>query len=213
MMILYDYFRSSAAYRVRITLNLKGLDYEHRPISLVKGEQSSEDYKDFNPQGLAPTLVLDDGLVLTQSLAICEYLEETYPEPPLLPPDAAGRARVRALALAVACDIHPVNNLRILKYLTGTLKVSEDDKLSWYRHWVTEGFAGLETLLRYPETGQFCHGDFPTLADVALVPQVFNAHRFECDLTPYPTIQRIAEACEDLPAFARAHPARQPDAG
>jgi maleylpyruvate isomerase len=211
-MILYDYFRSTAAYRVRIALNLKGLDYEQRPVSLVKGEQQREDYKRFNPQGLVPTLVLDNDRVITQSLAICEYLEETHPQPALLPGDPEGRARVRVLAQAVACDIHPVNNLRILKYLTGTLGISEDAKLAWYQHWIAEGLAALETLLESPQTGEFCHGDTPSLADVCLVPQVFNACRFECDLAPYPTIARIVDACEALPAFERAQPSRQQDA-
>lgn len=212
-MILYDYFRSSAAYRVRIALNLKGLDYEQVPVDLVRGEQSAESHRAKHPQGLVPALDIGNGAVLTQSLAIIEYLNEVRPEPPLLPGEAVDRARVRALALAVACEIHPVNNLRVLKYLTGPLEASEDSKLGWYRHWVAEGFEGLEGMLAGSiGPGRFCHGDAPTLADVCLVPQVFNARRFECDLTPFPHIQRIAAACEDLSAFRQAEPGRQPDA-
>ena len=209
-MILYDYFRSSAAYRVRITLNLKGLAYEQKPVSLAKDEHKTKTYKQVNPQGLVPAVELDDNTVLTQSLAICEYLDETHPQPALLPAVSKERARVRALAGLVACDIHPVNNLRILKYLTGELSISEEAKLKWYRHWVTEGFVGLEAMLQNPQTGAFCHGDEPTLADVCLVPQVFNARRFECDLSPYPTLSRIADRCNQLPAFANAHPDKQP---
>lgn len=210
-MKLHGYFRSSAAYRVRIALNLKGIDYKQVPVNLVKGQQLGEDYRRMNPQALVPALETDDGDVLTQSLAICEYLDERYPKPALLPLDLADRARVRALANAVACDIHPVNNLRVLKYLTGTLGVSEEDKLAWYRHWVIEGFKALEAMLSQTSTGAYCLGDQPTLADVCLVPQVFNAQRFEVDLEPYPAIRRIAAACNELPAFAEAHPTRQPD--
>jgi maleylacetoacetate isomerase len=211
-MILYDYFRSSAAYRVRIALNLKGLAYEHRPINLVKREQHSEGYQDLQPQGLVPALVLDNGQVLTQSLAICEYLDEVAPAPALLPSEPIARARVRALAQTIACDIHPVNNLRVLQYLTGTLDITEDAKLDWYRHWVALGFAALETQLQHTATGTYCHGDTPTLADVCLIPQVFNARRFNCELSAYPKLVQIAERCEALPAFAQAHPAQQPDA-
>lgn len=212
-MKLYSYFRSSAAYRVRIALNLKGIAYEQVPVNLLKGEEKGDDYRKVNPQGLVPALVTADGRVLTQSLAICEYLEEVYPYPPLLPADAAGRARVRALANLLACEIHPLNNLRVLQYLTGTLGVDEEQKLAWYRHWVVEGFNALEALLAdSSNTGRFCHGDQPTLADVCLVPQVFNARRFKCELSPYPTIQRIGEACEALPAFQAAAPEQQPDA-
>lgn len=213
-MQLHDYFRSSAAYRVRIALNLKGLAYEHVPVNLVRGEEAATSYRALNPQGLVPALVLDDGGVLTQSLAICEYLDETHPEPPLLPRDPAGRARVRALAQVVACDIHPINNLRVLKYLVAELGASEAQKLDWYRHWVSEGFAALEALLAgHPATGRYCHGDRPTLADVCLMPQVFNARRFDCPLDAFPTVARIADACEALDAFAAAAPGRQPDAG
>lgn len=214
MTTLYGYFRSSAAYRVRIALNLKGLAYDQAPVNLVKGEQRGEEYLARNPQGLVPALVTDDGARLTQSLAICEYLDERYPEPALLPADAAGRARVRALAQAVACEIHPLNNLRVLKYLTGELGVDEATKMTWYRHWVTEGFAALEAQLsREAGSGDFCHGDTPGLADLCLVPQVFNAERFECDLAPYPRIRRIVANCRALDAFAQAAPEAQPDAG
>lgn len=211
-MKLYDYFRSSAAYRVRIALNLKSLTYQQIPVSLVKGEQGSPAHLARQPQGLVPALELDDGRVLVQSLAICEYLDEQHPEPPLLPVDIAGRARVRALSQVIACDIHPLDNLRVLRYLTGILDVSEADKLDWYRHWIHEGFRALEVLLASPETGRFCHGDQPTLADLCLVPQLYNARRFECDLSPYPRLVRIGEACDAVEAFTRAHPSRQPDA-
>ena len=211
-MILYDYYRSSAAFRVRIALNLKGLVYEQKSVSLAQGEHCTKTYKQVNPQGLVPTLELEDGTSLTQSLAICEYLDEMYPKPELLPEGSKERARVRALANLVACDIHPINNLRILKYLSDELGVSENIKLKWYRHWIAEGFSSLETLLQNSQTGAFCHGDEPTLADVCLVPQVFNARRFECDLSPYPTLSRITNHCNQLPAFATAHPDKQPDA-
>jgi len=211
-MKLYSYFRSSAAYRVRIALNLKGIAYEQVPVNLLKGEDQGEDYRKLNPQGLVPALITADGQVLIQSLAICEYLEEHYPDPPLLPAAAPGRARVRALADLIACDIHPLNNLRVLKYLTGTLGVDKEQKIAWYQHWVVEGFTALEALLAdSPDTGRFCHGDQPTLADVCLVPQVANAQRLACELSPYPTIQRISAACDALPAFAQAHPSQQPD--
>ncbi len=214
MTTLYGYFRSSAAYRVRIALNLKGLAYDQAPVNLVKGEQRGEDFLARNPQGLVPALVTDDGVRLTQSLAICEYLDERYPEPALLPVDAAGRARVRALAQSVACEIHPLNNLRVLKYLTGELGVDEAAKMTWYRHWIAEGFAALEAQLsREAGSGDFCHGDTPGLADLCLVPQVFNAERFACDLAPYPRIRRIVANCRALDAFARAAPEAQPDAG
>ncbi|WP_016854129.1 maleylacetoacetate isomerase [Halomonas smyrnensis] len=213
MTTLYGYFRSSAAYRVRIALNLKGLAYDQAPIDLVAGEQRGEAYLADNPQGLVPTLVTDDGLRLTQSLAICEYLEEVHPEPALLPEAPAERARVRALAQLVACEMHPPNNLRVLRYLTGELGVDEAAKLGWYRHWVQEGFTALEAMLsREAGSGQFCHGDAPSLADACLVPQVFNAERFDCDLSAYPRIRRIADNARALDAFRRAAPGEQPDA-
>ncbi|MGR2738652.1 maleylacetoacetate isomerase [Billgrantia sp. Q4P2] len=214
MTTLYGYFRSSAAYRVRIALNLKGLAYDQAPVNLVKGEQKSDDFRTRNPQGLVPVLETDDGVQLTQSLAICEYLEERHPEPPLLPGDAEGRARVRSLAQLIACEIHPLNNLKVLKYLVHELKLDDEAKLAWYRHWIAEGFTALEArLANESASGAFCHGDSPTLADVCLVPQVFNAERFECDLSAYPTIQRITARCRELEAFSKAAPGEQPDAG
>ena len=209
-MKLYTYFRSSAAFRVRIALNLKGLEYEPRFVNLLKDEQRADGYREVNPQGLVPTL--EDGAdTLTQSIAIIEYLDERYPDPPLLPHDPAGRARVRSLALAIACDIHPLNNTRVVQYLERTLGVGKGDRLTWYCHWIAEGFSALERLLDNPATGRFCHGDAPTMADVALVPQVANAQRFGCNLEPYPRLRAINEACVALPAFTRAAPANQPD--
>lgn len=210
-MKLYDYFRSSAAYRVRIALNLKGLEAERTFVHLRRKEQTAKAYLQVNPQGLVPALV-DGAHGLTQSLAIIEYLDEIHPEPPLLPQDPAGRARVRAIGLAIACDIHPINNLRVLNYLSSTLGLSKAQKNDWYRHWVAEGLAGVEGLLASGAGGGFCHGDAPGLADICLVPQVFNAERFGCDLASYPNVRRIAAACRDLPAFAAAAPDRQPDA-
>ena len=212
-MKIYGYFRSSAAYRLRIAMNLKGIAAEGESLHLQKGHQRAADYLALNPQGLVPALVTDDGSVLTQSLAIIEWLDESHPQPPLLPPDALGRARVRSIALAIACDIHPLNNLRVLNYLTKTLGVSDEQKNGWYRYWVDVGFEALErTLGGDPQTGRFCHGDTPTLADVCLVPQVANARRFRIDLSPYPTISRIDAACQALPAFVDALPEKQPDA-
>ena len=213
-MKLYDYFRSSAAYRVRIGLKLKGLDYEAVPIHLLKdgGAQLGAAYRAINPSALVPALE-DGGATITQSLAILEYLDEVHPMVPLMPRDALGRARVRSLALMVACDIHPINNLRVLRYLVKQAGLSEEAKNAWYVHWVTEGFAGLEQhLARSSDTGCFCHGDAPTIADCFLVPQVFNANRFNIDVAPYPTIVRIDAACRDLPAFVAAHPSQQGDA-
>ena len=215
MSTLYTYFRSSAAYRVRIALNLKGMPYTAVPVHLVKdgGQHRSAAYRARNPQALVPAFELEDGTVLTQSLAIMEYLDEVQPEPALLPADAIGRARVRALAQAIACDLHPVNNLRVLQYLSQQLGISAEQKDAWYRHWVATGLQGLEALLAdHPSTGRFCHGDTPTLADCCLVPQLYNARRFQCPLDAYPTIQRIAAACETLPAFQQAAPEVQPDA-
>ena len=211
-MKLYNYFRSSAAYRVRIALNLKGIRPENVFIHLQKNEQRTAEYLKVNPQGLVPTLV-DGDEVITQSLAIIEYLDETHPEPPLLPGTAADRARIRSLALTIACDIHPIDNLRVLRYLTGVLGVSEDDKNKWYEHWVREGLNALETQLAgHPRTGRFCHGDTPTLADICLVPQLANARRVNMDIEAFPTIARIEVACQALPAFADAAPMKQPDA-
>lgn len=211
-MELYGYFRSSASYRVRIALALKGLSVDHHSVHLARGEQREAAYGSRNPTGLVPTLV-DGEQVLGQSLAIVEYLDETHPQPPLLPADAPGRARVRALAMDVACEIHPLNNLRVLNFLTGELKLSEDDKLRWYRHWVETGLAALEAKLAAdPRTGLCCHGDQPGLADLTLVPQVFNAERFQCRLDHVPTVMRIATHCRALPAFQAAHPSACPDA-
>ncbi len=209
--VLYGYFRSSAAYRVRIALNLKGLAYRQAPVSLVKAEQRSADFLALNPQGLVPALQ-DGDVLLTQSLAICEYLDEAYPDTvQLLPDDPAQRARVRAVAQAIACDIHPVNNLRILNYLKTELGQDEAARNSWYRHWVQEGFAALEQQLA-ASAGQYCFGDSITLADVCLLPQVFNARRFNVDMAPYPRLAAIADALAAVPTFADAHPAGQPDA-
>jgi maleylacetoacetate isomerase len=214
-MKLYTYFRSSAAYRVRIALNLKGLAYDTVPVHLLRGggEQMQPAYRAVNPSALVPAFEDDDGATLTQSLAIIEYLEETRPGVPLLPADPVARARVRALALMVACDTHPLGNLRVLRYLVHELGVTEEQKVAWYRHWVGVGLVALEAHLSgSADTGRFCHGDTPTLADCCLVPQVFNALRFDMDLAPFPTVARIYEACNALPAFSAAHPSQQPDA-
>jgi maleylacetoacetate isomerase len=209
---LYNYFRSSASYRVRIALALKGLAYDYKPVHLVHAEQLAPAYAALSPTRLVPTLV-DGEQALGQSLAIIEYLDETHPQPPLLPADAIGRARVRALAQGVACEIHPLNNLRVLRYLVHDMGVNEEAKNAWYRHWVAVGLASIERQLAGDAaTGRFCHGDAPTLADCCLVPQVFNAHRFDCPLDAMPTIRRIVAACEALPAFRNAAPAMQPDA-
>ncbi len=210
-MKLYGFFRSSAAFRVRIALNLKGLPYDTAPIHLRRNDQEKPEYRGVNPQGLVPALEID-GQTLIQSLAIIGYLDETHPEPPLLPETAADRARVRALADIVACDIHPINNLRVLRYLTHTYGRSQDDIGSWYNHWIDAGFRAFEALLATdPRTGIFCHGDRPGLADIALAPQVVNSERYKLDMSPYPTIARIFESCMKLPAFQAAHPDNQPD--
>jgi maleylacetoacetate isomerase len=209
---LYTYFRSSAAFRVRIALNLKRIAYEPRFVHLPKGQHRDASYTGRNPQGLLPTLE-SDGLRLNQSLAILEYLEETQPEPPLLPKDAQGRARVRSLSLLVACEIHPLNNLRVLQHLRRHLGQAEEQIAAWYRHWIADGLAKLEAeLAASSETGRFCHGDAPTMADCCLVPQIFNARRYESDLKPYPAIMGIFDACMALDAFDRAQPSKQPDA-
>jgi maleylacetoacetate isomerase len=211
-MKLYDYFRSSAAFRVRIALNLKGLAPERSFVHLRKGDQHADEYLALNPQGLVPSLVTDAGEVLTQSLAILEWLDETYPHPPLLPADAGGRARVRAIALAIACDIHPIDNLRVLQYLERELGVDEAKRNDWYRHWIERGFEAIERLLAGRSPGRFCFGDSPTLADVCLVPQVANSQRLKMPLDRYPRIQAINEACLAVPAFDAARPENQPDA-
>lgn len=213
-MKLYTYFRSSAAYRVRIALNLKGLAYEAVPVHLLRGggEQLQPAYRAVNPAAMLPSLQEDSGATLTQSVAIIEYLDEAYPEAPLLPRDPLGRARVRALALTIACDIHPLGNLRVLKYLVHELKVNDDAKAAWSRHWIGEGFTALEAMLAAsPDTGRFCHGDTPGLADCCLVPQVFNALRFDVDMARFPTITRIHAACAERDAFSAAHPSKQAD--
>jgi len=211
-MRLYGYFRSSAAYRVRIALNLKGLDYELVPLHLQKNEHLKPDYAQLNPQKLLPALQIGND-ILTQSLAIVEYLDETHPEPALLPKAPILRAQVRALAQAIACDIHPIDNLRVLRYLVQEMGLSEDKKNQWYRHWVETGLAAVEQmLLDNPQTGAFCFGAAPTLADICLVPQVANGRRFNCDLSGCPTVLRIANHCNTLPAFALAAPDKQPDA-
>ena len=233
-MKLYGYFRSSASYRVRIALNLKGLDYENVSIHLVKdgGEQFSESFRALNPEALVPALIdvdnernnerddehddeHDDGreIALSQSLAIIEYLEEKYPAPALLPAKLVDRAHVRALALAIACEIHPLNNLRVLKYLTKILTVSDEQKNAWYQHWCMSGLAVLEQKLATDKrTGDFCFANTPTLADCCLVPQIFNAQRFNCDLTAMPTLMRINQNCLEMHAFISAMPVNQPDA-
>jgi maleylacetoacetate isomerase len=213
-MKLYGYFRSSAAFRVRITLNLKRLDYEQASIHLRKNEQRQAAYLALQPQGLVPALEDDDGEIFIQSLAIIEYLDETHPAPPLLPVHPAARARVRALAQAIACDIHPIDNLRVLRYLVKPLGHDEAAVEAWFNHWIMLGFDGVERLLAGDgHAGQFCHGDAPGLADICLVPQVFNARRYTSfDMTPYPAIRRIFDQCMTLDAFERARPERQPDA-
>ena len=204
--VLHDYYRSSAAYRVRIALGLKGIDYDHHVVNLAHGEQKLAEFRARNPQGLIPCLEID-GLFLTQSLAICDYLDATHKNVPFVPSDPAERAHVLALALTVACDIHPLNNLRILKYLTGELAVGDPAKDEWYRHWVVEGLTALEALGR-PRAGTFLFGDAPTLADICLIPQLYNARRFGVRLDPFPTLRRVDENASAHPAFAAAHPDR-----
>jgi maleylacetoacetate isomerase len=209
-MRLYDYWRSSAAYRVRLALNFKGLSYEQIPIDLRAGAQRTPDFLEINPQGLVPVLE-DDGVVLTQSLPILNYLEERYPEPALLPKDLPGRAKSRGIAVAIACEMHPLNNLRVLQYLEREMALDEAQRMQWYRHWIADGFGAIETMLG-ESAGNFCVGAAPSLADVCLVPQVYNARRYECDLAPYPRIVEIDERCRRIEAFANAAPERQPDA-
>jgi len=211
-MRLYSYFRSSASFRVRIALNLKGLPFDYVPVQIVKNEHLKPEYRAVSPNALVP--VLEDGKqLLNQSLAICEYLEETHPEPHILPAEPGDRARVRALALTIACEIHPLNNLRVLRYLTRQLQVGEDEKNAWYRHWVETGLAAIEfQLAGSTSTGRFCHGDVPSLADICVVPQIFNGRRLECDLSGVPTVMRVFDSCMNLDAFKRADPSVQPDA-
>lgn len=214
MLQLYTYFRSSASYRVRIALHLKGLLFESVPVHLLKdgGAQHAPAYQHINPAKLVPALI-DDGHAVTQSLAIMEYLDETHPDQPLMPRDALGRARVRALAQAIACEIHPLNNLRVLQYLEHDLKLDEATRATWYRHWITLGFTAIEAILaNNSATGVFCHGDTPGLADCCLIPQIANSRRFQTPLEAFPTILRIEEACLALPAFQNAAPQVQPDA-
>ncbi|MDQ3189345.1 MAG: maleylacetoacetate isomerase [Pseudomonadota bacterium] len=213
-MNLYGYFRSSASFRVRVALNLKGLPYDSTAVHLRKdgGQQHAPAFRALNPAALLPVLD-DDGHVMTQSLAIIEYLEETHPQPPLLPRDAVQRAYVRSVALAIACDIHPLNNLRVLRYLVKTLGVSEEQKNAWYRHWVEQGLAALEAqIVADNRAGQYALADSVTLADVMIVPQIFNAQRMDCSLESVPTLMRIFEHCMRLPAFIDAQPSKQPDA-
>jgi maleylacetoacetate isomerase len=213
-LVLYTYFRSSAAFRVRIALNLKGREAEHRFVHLLKdgGQQFTADYERLNPQHLVPSLIHNDQ-ALQQSLAIVEYLDEVFPEPPLLPADPLGRARVHAIACAVACDIHPLNNLRVRRYLHKEFGRSDAEIRDWQVHWIALGFEALEAMLANSEqTGRFCHGDVPTVADACLIPQMANAHLLEMDLSAYPTLQRIEKTAYELPAFRDAAPKAQPDA-
>jgi maleylpyruvate isomerase len=211
-MQLYGFFRSSAAFRVRIALNLKSVAYDTIPVNLRSGDQLADDYRAINPQGRVPSLIDGDD-VLIQSMAIIEYLDETHPEPPFLPADAIGRARVRGLANIIACDIHPLNNSGVLDYMKNEMQLDADNLQRWYRNWVARGFDALEALLAgNAASGRFCHGDTPGLADICLVPQVFNARRFDCDLAPYPTLMGRFEACMKIEAFEAAQPANQPDA-
>lgn len=210
-MILYTYFRSSAAFRVRIALNLKSIQAELRPINLLQDENWTAGYRAINPQGFVPFLV-DGDIRLSQSLAIIEYLEETHPTPALLPSGPADRAIVRGMANLIACDIHPLNNKRVMDYLEKTLGAEKPVRSAWYQHWIREGFASLEAALSSRPSTRFCHGESPTLADICLVPQVFNAQRFKVDLAPYPALMGVFERCMTLPAFEAAQPDRQPDA-
>jgi len=212
-MKLFTYYRSSASYRVRIGLNVKGLAYESIPIHLRKGEHRAEVYRDVNAQGLVPALIDDTQRAIPQSLAILEYLDEKYPTPPLLPVSIEDRAQVRSLALAIACDIHPLNNLRVLQYLRHTLQQNEESVTAWYRHWIAEGFDAIEqSAARYSGQGRYCYGDHLSLADACLIPQWYNARLFGCDLARYPTLASICAHLESQPAFIAARPEAQPDA-
>jgi len=212
-LLLYGYWRPSSSYRVRIALNLKGIGYRQQPVHLLRegGEQHRADYRAVNPLGLVPALV-HGATTVVQSVAICEYLEESFPQPALLPVDAAGRARVRAIVQTIACEIQPLNNLSVMGYLGDALGQDKVAISGWYRHWIARGFTAIEGWLADEATGAFCHGDAPTLADCFLVPQVYNAERFECDLASYPGLMRIAERCRALEAFRLAAPENQPDA-
>lgn len=209
-MKLHNYFRSSASFRVRIALALKGLTYEYASVHLARGEQFTDDFTQINGDALVPVLEWN-GLRLTQSLAIIEYLEDTHPEPALLPKDPAGRARVRALSQSIACEIHPLNNLRVLKYLTNVFHLEEDQKNGWYRHWVRLGLEAFEKQLHHSATGSFCHGNAPSLADCTLVPQIFNGKRFDVDFSGLDKTMAIFNACMELPAFQQAQPSACPD--
>ncbi len=212
-LILHNYFRSSTSVRVRIALNIKGLAYDYVPYALLPDEHKSETYLKLNPQGLVPALEIKDQTVLTQSMAIIEYLDEASPEPALMPSDPLGRARVRSLAQIIGCDIHPVNNLRILRYISGEFGADAEAKKAWFTNWATEGFAALEARLsNETETGEFCHGDVPGLADICLYAQVLNNQRFDVDIEPYPTIAHIFTHCDALPEFQDARPEHQVDA-
>lgn len=210
---LHNFFRSSTSTRVRVALNLKGIPYDYISYALRQGEARTPEYLRRNPQGLVPTLEREDGTHLSQSLAIIEWLEETYPEPRLLPSDPDGRARVRALAQMIACDLHPLNNLRVLLHLRDQFGADEEAQRSWFLHWVQLTFTALEaTLSQSPQTGRFCHGETPTLADICLYAQVWNNKRFEIPLDPWPTTARIFAALDELPEFCNAAPPNQPDA-
>jgi maleylpyruvate isomerase len=213
-MKLYTFFRSSASYRVRIALNLKGISYEQVPVHLRRGggEQLGAVYKAINPQALVPALA-DGGRILTQSLAIMEYLDEKYPHPPLLPKDPADKALVRSMALIIACEVHPIQNLRVLNYVKSEYQQTDDQVNRWAQHWISLGFSALEQMvLSAPNRGKFCFGDSPTLADICLIPQLGNARRYHCDLAQYPTLMSIEKSCMAVPAFANAAPEKQPDA-
>jgi maleylacetoacetate isomerase len=212
-LLLYGYWRSSSAYRVRIALNLKGLEYEQSPVNLVRGggEQKSAGYRAINPLGLVPALVHGDQTIV-QSVAICEYLDEVFPATLLLPTDAPGRARVRSIVQSIASEIQPLNNLGVTRYLGDVMEQDDAAIRQWYGHWIARGFAAVEAWLSAAETGRFCHGDYPTMADCFLVPQVYNAERFGCDLEPYPRLMRVTALCRTLDAFRRAAPENQADA-
>lgn len=213
MPILHNYFRSSTSTRLRAALNLKGLDFEYRSLSLLKGEQQSPDFLTRNPAGLVPVLELEDGTMLTQSLAIIEYLDELHPDPPLLPRNAKGRARVRALAYMIACEVHPLNNLRVLNHLASEYDQDDQGKAEWFHHWVHTTFEALETTLaNSPDTGTYCHGNAASLADLCLYAQMWNNRRFKVDTSRYPTIERIFAALDQIEAFRNAAPPAQPDA-